>query len=60
MQVSLTNANPSPATVRVVLGNAGEGTIAGLKGVRLKDGARIVEVMVPANGKRELRWTYAD
>jgi hypothetical protein len=60
MQLSLSNANPSPVTVRVVLGAAGEGTIAGLKGVRLKDGARIVEVMVPANGKRELRWTYAD
>jgi hypothetical protein len=60
MLVALINANPSPATVRVVLGSAGEGTINGLKGVRIKDGAQIVELTVPANGKRELRWTYAD
>ena len=60
MMVALTNANPSPATVRIVLGSAGEGTINGLKGVRIKDGAQIVELTMPANGKRELRWTYAD
>ena len=58
MKVALTNANPSPAVIRVILGGAGEGKIAGLKGVRVKDGSRIVEVTVPANGSRDLRWTY--
>jgi hypothetical protein len=60
MQLALTNANPSPATVRIVLGSAGEGAIAGLKGVRVKDGAQIAELTVPANGTRDLRWTYVD
>jgi hypothetical protein len=60
MQVALTNANPSPATVRIVLGGAGAGKIGGLKGVRAKDGAQIVELTVPANGTRDLRWTYTD
>jgi hypothetical protein len=60
MQVTLTNANVSPVAVRIVLGGAGEGKIAGLKEVKVKDGAQIVELTVPANGTRELRWTYAD
>lgn len=60
MQVSLTNANALPVAVRIVLGGAGEGKIAGLKEVEVKDGAQIVELTVPANGRRELRWTYAD
>jgi hypothetical protein len=58
MKVALTNANPTPAVVRVTLGGAGEGKITGLKGVRVRDGSQIVEVTVPANGSRDLRWTY--
>ena len=60
MKASLTNANPSPAKVRVTLGGAGEGRIEGMKGVRVKDGSQIVEFSVAANSTREVRWTYAD
>jgi hypothetical protein len=60
MHMALSNANPSPANVRLVLGGAGEGRIEGLKGIHVKDGAQIVELTVPANGRREVRWTYAD
>lgn len=60
MRVSLTNANPSPAAVRVVLGGAGEGRIEGLKGVRVKDGQQVIEVRVPANGTRDIDWVYAN
>jgi hypothetical protein len=59
MKLALTNANPAPATVRLMLGGAGDGRIEGLKGVRVKDGAQILELTVPANGTRELRWTHA-
>ncbi len=58
MQISLTNANPSPVTVRVVVGGAGEGRITGLQGVHVKDGQQVVEVPLAGNAIRNLRWTY--
>lgn len=60
MGVSLTNANPAPAAVRVTVGVAGEGRIEGLKGVRVKDGLQVIEVTVPANGKRKFEWTHVN
>jgi hypothetical protein len=60
MRATLTNATAGPVTVRLVVGNAGVGTISGLGEVRIKDGAQIVELALPANGRRELRWTYTD
>jgi hypothetical protein len=56
MVATLTNANPSPAHVRLTLGG-GEVRIGGLRKVALKDGARVYEATVPANGRRELSWT---
>ncbi len=55
MQATLTNANPAPVTVRVQLGSAGQWTHRGLR-TQLKDGERIVEVTIPANGTRVLSW----
>ena len=60
MLANLTNATPSPVTVRLTIGSAGEGQLTGLRNVRVKDGVRIVEFTVPANGNRDLDWTYTD
>ena len=52
----LTNANPNPVTVRLVLGPPSEWQTRGLRGTRVKDGETIVEVTVPGNGRREVNW----
>lgn len=52
----LTNANPGPARVRVVLGRSGVWRFASLRGMAVKDGNVIVETTVPANGRRQLTW----
>ena len=54
MKLVLTNANPSRARVRVQLGLASQWEVRGLRNVGLKDGNRIIEIDVPANGNREL------
>ena len=54
MKALLSNANPGKVRVRLLLGWASEWEVRGLKGVRLKDGNRLVEVDVPANGRKEL------
>ena len=57
MRATLTNANPHPVKLRLTLAGAGDARIEGVKGVRLKDGAQIVELTVPANGARSAGWT---
>jgi len=57
MRATLTNANRAEAKVRFSLGGAGGHEIGGIRGVKVKDGERIVELTVPANGRREVRWT---
>ncbi|MFA9200046.1 MAG: hypothetical protein ACEQR8_02505, partial [Cypionkella sp.] len=59
MRLVLTNANPSPAPLRVTVGGSAA-RVSGLARTRLKDGARVVELTVPANGRRELRWEVID
>jgi len=59
MKLVATNANPAPIQLRIALGDGGA-RIGGLKGTQVKDGARIFEVRVPANGRRELRWTVVN
>jgi hypothetical protein len=56
LRTMLTNANPNPVTVRVVLGPPSEWRFRGVKGARLKDGEMVVELAVPGNGQREVRW----
>jgi hypothetical protein len=56
MRAVLTNANPAPVTLRLVLGSPAEWQFRGLRGTRLKDGETIVEVIVPGNGRREVTW----
>lgn len=56
MRAVLTNANPDPVTLRLVLGPPVDWQIRGLRGTRLKDGEAIVEVTVPGNATREVTW----
>jgi hypothetical protein len=56
VRVTLSNANRNPARVRVVLGASGDWQLRGLQGTRVKDGEVIVEVTVPANGRRVVSW----
>ncbi|MXO59194.1 hypothetical protein GRI89_06535 [Altererythrobacter salegens] len=58
LRATLTNAADAPALVRLSLGASGAHKIVGLRDVRVKDGERIVELTVPANGTKTLRWTY--
>jgi hypothetical protein len=60
MRVVLTNANAALARLRLTVGSSGEAKVRGLAGLRVKDGQQIVEVTVPAQGSRELRWTYTE
>ena len=57
MRATLTNANRAEAKVRLSLGGTGGHEIDGLRGVRVKDGERVVDMTVPGNGHREVRWT---
>ena len=57
MRATLTNANRAEAKIRLSFGGPGPHEIGELKGVRVKDGERIVELTLPANGRREVRWT---
>ena len=56
MRAVLTNANPNPVRVRLLLGSPGEWKLRGLSGTRVKDGMTILEVTVPGNATREIEW----
>ncbi|GAA0276677.1 DUF4139 domain-containing protein [Alteraurantiacibacter aestuarii] len=55
MRTTLTNANPAPVSMRVVLGSPVEWDLRGV-GSTVKNGRRIVEVTIPANGERVIDW----
>ncbi len=59
MKLVVTNANAAPAKLRITLGGSAA-KVAAIKGTRIKDGARIYEATVPAQGRRELTWTIVD
>lgn len=52
---TLSNANPTPVTMRVQLGSPRDWAFKGVRDV-LRNGQRIIEVAVPANGTRTLEW----
>ena len=57
VRATLTNANPRPVQFRVMLGYpGGDWLFRERAGMRLKDGQNIIEVTVPGNGRREVRW----
>ena len=55
MNATLTNANPAPVVVRLDLGSPQQWQLRAIR-TRLKDGQRIAEITVPANGSREVEW----
>lgn len=55
-RATLVNANPVPVTVRLQLGDAADIALRGLPGTRVKDGQRIVERVIPANGRTTMTW----
>jgi hypothetical protein len=55
MRTTITNANPHPVTMRLQLGGSGQWVYRGIP-TELKDGQRITEVTVPANGTRLVEW----
>jgi len=55
-RATLVNANPVPVTVRLQLGDAADFALRGLAGARVKDGQRIVERVIPANGRITVAW----
>jgi len=52
---TFTNANPAPVVLRLDLGSPLQSQLRGIRTV-LKDGQRIAEITVPANGSREVAW----
>ena len=55
MRAVITNANDAPVTLRLQQGWSSQWTVRG-RGSRLRDGQRITEVSVPANGQRVVEW----
>jgi hypothetical protein len=55
MRATLTNATPAPVVVRLSLGSAQSWQVRRER-TRLKDGERIVELTIPANGTRDVTW----
>ena len=56
MTVLLTNANTHPVRVRLVIGEAAEWEVKGLRKTRVKDGLRIAELQVPPGKEQRLSW----
>lgn len=55
MRVVITNANDAPVTLRLQQGWTSQWTVRG-RGSRVRDGQRITEVSIPANGQRVVEW----
>lgn len=58
MEAELSNANPFPVTVRLELGAPAQWRFRGVR-EQVRDGQRIVEVTLPANGTRRVEWHVA-
>ena len=57
MRVELTNANPHPVKLRLQLGWSGDWDVRFPRNrVVVKDGYKVVELEIPANGTSEYRW----
>ena len=57
LKAALTNANPHPVTLRLKLGSPLQWHVRGLAATRVKDGETVYELVVPANGRREVAWS---
>ena len=59
MRASVSNANPHPVQLRMIVAYDATPEISGQRS-RIKDGRRIIEIDVPANGTRLLEWRSRD
>ena len=55
-QAEAVNALPLPVQLRLVLGWSDRWTVRQRDGLRIKDGERVIEVTIPANSERKIRW----
>ncbi|RIV78122.1 DUF4139 domain-containing protein [Pelagerythrobacter aerophilus] len=55
MEAELANALGHPARLRIRLGSAADWEVRG-RGLRIKDGERVIETTIPANSDRKIRW----
>ena len=55
MEAEIANALDQPARLRIGLGTAADWEIRG-RGLRIKDGERVIETTIPANSDRKIRW----
>jgi hypothetical protein len=56
MESIVTNANSAPIKIRLELGGTGEWEARRTSGLRTKDGQHVLEMTIPANASRVLRW----
>lgn len=56
MQSTVTNANSTAITIRLILGTSGDWEVRRTRGLTLKDGQHVLKVTIPANGSRVLKW----
>lgn len=55
MEAEIANALDHPARLRIRLGTAADWEVRG-RGLRIKDGERVIETTIPANSDRKIRW----
>ncbi len=55
MEAEIANALNHPARLRIRLGTAADWEVRG-RGLRIKDGERVIETTIPASSDRKIRW----
>jgi hypothetical protein len=56
MESTVTNANSAPINIRLELGGTGEWEVRRTSGLRAKNGQHVLEMTIPANASRVLKW----
>ncbi len=56
VRATITNANPAPVPFRFLLGEPGQWSFRQMRDLRVKDGVRVRDVTVPANGQLVVNW----
>lgn len=56
MQSTVTNANPVPVTIRLDMGGTADWEVRPTRGQKIKDGQHVLEMTIPANASRVLKW----
>lgn len=56
MEAAIVNALRVPVRLRLVLGWAADWEVARRRGLQAKDGERVIELRIPSNAEREIRW----